>query len=112
MGSKDIRLDAFGKIDFRLRRQLAGYKRKDAPPDRVKPIPVQIIRHVLSVAFSDVDQGIQAAADMIALAFFFLLRPGEYTVTTDNRPFHLEDVQLWIGHQRYTSLTIPLHDLT
>jgi hypothetical protein len=33
---------------------------------------------------------------MIILAFFFLLRPGEYT-NNDNTPFCLKDVQLFIG---------------
>ena len=43
MGADDPRLDNFGQIDFRLRRQLAGYARTDPPPARVKPIPVQIL---------------------------------------------------------------------
>jgi hypothetical protein len=39
-----------------------------------------------------------AVADMIAIAFFFLLRPGEYTATSsDTTPFRLADVQLFIG---------------
>jgi hypothetical protein len=38
---------------------------------------------------------------MIVLAFFYLLRPGEYTGTqTDNTPFRLEDVQLFVGARR------------
>ena len=111
MGTDDPRLDTYGNIDFRLRRQFAGYKRQDPPPDRVKPIPVQIIRHLLAIAHSTANDGNQAVADMIALAFFFLLRPGEYTTTTDNRPFYLEDIELWIGQQRLSSLHIPISDL-
>lgn len=54
----------------------------------------------------------QAIADMICLAFFFLLRPGEYTGTkSDTTPFTLNDVQCWIGQQRYLATTIPLLDL-
>ena len=111
MGTDDPRLDAYGNIDFRLRRQFTGYKRQDPPPDRVKPIPVQIIRHLLAIAHSMANDGNQAVADMITLAYFFLLCPGEYTTTTDNRPFYLEDIELWIGQQRFSSLNILLADL-
>jgi hypothetical protein len=42
-----------------------------------------------------------AVADMIALAFFFLLRPGEYTGTGGgSTPFCLADVQLFHGPVR------------
>ena len=37
---------------------------------------------------------------MIILAFFFLLRPGEYTNSqSDTTPFKLEDVQVFIGRR-------------
>ena len=112
MGANDPRLNQFGDIDFCIQRQLAGYKREDPPPNRVKPIPVQILCHLHAIAFSAAIAGNQAIADMIALAFFFLLRPGEYTgMQTNNRPFYLEDAQLWIGSQHFLSTTIPLHDL-
>ena len=112
MGAHDPRLNSFGKTDFRLLRQIAGYKKEDPPPNRVKPVPVQILRHVLGVAYSTQNEGNQAVADMIALAFFYLLRPGECTGTSsDTRPFYLEDVQLWIGAQRYNAATIPIADL-
>ena len=40
-----------------------------------------------------------AMADMTCLAFFFLLRPGEYTGTvTDTQPFLLRDVRLFLGN--------------
>jgi len=45
---------------------------------------------------------------MIILAFFFLLRPGEYTDNdgdTDKHPFLLENVQLFIGDTRLNLLT-------
>jgi hypothetical protein len=51
-----------------------------------------------------------AIADMIAIAFFLLLRPGEYTApTVDSSPFLLEDVLLTVGPNRYTGATLPLH---
>jgi hypothetical protein len=47
-----------------------------------------------------------AVSDMVILAFFFLLRPGEYTGTSSNTtPFTLRDIQLFIGRQRVNLLT-------
>jgi hypothetical protein len=37
---------------------------------------------------------------MIYMAFFFLLRPGEYTYTTNNTPFRFQDIQLYIGQRQ------------
>ena len=46
---------------------------------------------------------------MIALAFFFLLRPGEYTaMKSDTTPFRMQDVQLFVGGHRLDPLAAPL----
>lgn len=112
MGANDPHSNTHGKIDFRISRQIAGCKREDPPPDRVKPVPVQTLRHSLGIAHSNANNGNQAIADVMALAFFFPLQPGKHTgMQTDNRPFHLEDVQSWIGAQRYLASTVPIQDL-
>jgi hypothetical protein len=109
MGAADCRLDSHGKVDFRLKRQLAGYRRQDPPPNRVKPIPIKIIRHAVNTAYATNDPGNRAIADMIIIAFFFLLRPGEYTGTvSDTSPFRLQDVQFGVGSLRATAVAIPL----
>jgi hypothetical protein len=112
LGTPGPRLDQQGNIDFRIQRQLRGYSRADPPPNRVKPIPVQILRHVAALAAQpSATLSNQAIADhMIVLAFFFLLRPGEYTGKnpSDTTPFTLQDVQLWIGQQRFLATTIPI----
>jgi hypothetical protein len=66
---------AQGRMDFRLTRQISYYKKQDPPPDRVKPVPVTVIRHILYAAMASAIVSTIAIADMIALAFFFLLRP-------------------------------------
>ena len=109
LGSKDACHNAMGQIDFRLRRQLRAYARIDPPPHRVKPIPIVIIRHVITMASTIVDT---AVADMILIAFFFLLRPGEYTGSNnDDTPFRLADVQLFINRRRLAFLTCSDADL-
>jgi hypothetical protein len=50
----------------------------------------------------------QAVADMICIAFYFLLRPGEYTASTsESTPFRFADLQLYLGGTRLNLLTCP-----
>jgi hypothetical protein len=50
----------------------------------------------------------QALADMICLAFFFLLRPGEYTGTkSDTQPFQLRDAKFFLGNLPLNPATAP-----
>jgi hypothetical protein len=66
MGSRDARKDSTGALDFRLARQFKSYGRADPPPNRVKPIPISLIRHI-AVTSADADAKDQAVADMIIL---------------------------------------------
>lgn len=98
VGAPDPRKDAIGKIDFRLTRQLRSYDRSDPPPGRVKPIPFSVVSRIAMVASTSDSDSINAISDMVILAFFFLLRPGEYTAnTSDTEPFRLEDVRVRSG---------------
>jgi hypothetical protein len=74
----------------------------------VKPIPIQIIQHSLAVAQANPSAESLATANMTLITFFFLMRPGEHTLTKENRPFHLQDIQFHVGHQRHNAATIPL----
>lgn len=109
LGTPDPRHDASGSIDFRLQRMLRGYKRQDPPPNRVKPIPVNIL-HTLVKAVTEQDLvPPKAVADMITIAFFFLLRPGEYLGSSkDTTPFALQDVEFHVGRQRYPARTATI----
>ena len=104
MGTIDPRLTDQGKIDFRIARMIKSFKKNDAPPNRVKPVPLRVIRHIAFLAQHSLNSSshIVATADMIILAFFFLLRPGEYSDSEshDSDPFRLCDVQLFIGDRR------------
>ena len=90
-------------MDFRLKRMISCWKKSDPAPDPVKPIPIQVIRRVAILAQHATSELFKAVADMIIIAFFFLLRPGEYT-DNDINPFRLEDVQLFIGPNRLNLL--------
>ena len=109
LGAPDPRLAPTGKHEFRLGRLFAAYKKQDDPPTRVKPIPIQVIQHALALALSSPTADNLAIANMIIIAFFFLMRPGEHTVAQGNTPFKLQDIQFHVGQNRYNATTIPLN---
>ena len=85
---------------------LTAYSKADPAPNRVKPVPVPVLRRILAVAATNMDPLLVATADMICVAFFFLLRPGEYAVSpAESTPFELKDVQFFIGQRRLDSAT-------
>lgn len=103
MGADDPRLNSANKIDFRLQRMVAAWKKEDPPSNRVKPIPIKVLRRIAFI-ISTLDETaavLHATADMIFMAFFYLLRPGEYTdAPSDTVPFTFQDVILSIGDMR------------
>ena len=112
LGATDPREDDNGKIDFRIQRQLRCYKKEDPPPSRVKPVPFQVLENVMAVALESDCPKLMAIADMMVLAYFFLLRPGEYTANpSDSTPFRLCDVGLLSLRSPLDALTCPFHDL-
>ena len=73
-----------GKIDFRLRRQKRSWSKNDPPPKRVKPCPVTVVLWLLERAYKSVipSESDMSLADIICIAFFFLLHPGKYSGST------------------------------
>jgi hypothetical protein len=105
LGTRDPRLTANGKRDIRLSRQSAYWRRHEDPPTRVKPIPVPILIDAVDQALTltgPAAQAIRACADMVCLAYYFILRPGEYVVASGelSSPFRLADVELFVGQRR------------
>jgi hypothetical protein len=96
-GGGNPRKESHVGIDFRIEHQTRAYKKDESPPKRVKPAPIIIIIFIIYKAFGDTRSEEEAIADMIFIAFLFLLRPGEYTGTLSNDvTFKLQDVDLYI----------------
>jgi hypothetical protein len=96
----------------RLIRILNGFRKQDSPATRVLPIPVQVLQRAFAIAVLQNTLLSLGAADLIWLAFFFLLRPGEYTVTgTEPHPFTLADVRLWHNSTPLDPITAPADQL-
>lgn len=102
VGAQDPTKDRWGKTEYRLRSQLRAYAKNDKPPDRVKPAPVMLVLKALEEAYRPPNNACeQAIANLVCIAFFFCLRPGEYTgTTTDDQAFCLNDVTFFQGKQR------------
>lgn len=111
LGAPDPRLTPSGVRDSRLTRQYKGMSNQDPAPNRVKPLPIQIVHHAHSLVTHSNDVLDHATIDMIWIALFFLLRPGEYCKANDNNPLLLEHVTLLLGSRRLNLLTAPAEDL-
>jgi hypothetical protein len=108
-GARDTRKTVTGGIDFRIQRQIRSWERQDDPPTRVKPIPLQILMVTISLVFGEHHSDAnQAIAGMTIVVLFYLLRPGEYTGTTnDGATFRVCDLQLWISNQAVDAMRAP-----
>ena len=113
VGSPDPHKDPFGKIDFRIAAQMRAYSKADAPPTRVKPVPITLVVHALNFAYWTAPTAErQVVANLMCLAFFFCLWPGEYTsTTTDDQAFALDAIAFFLGSQRLHNALSTDHEL-
>ena len=111
LGARDPRLNAAGHTDLRFRNLLQAFRNQDPAPTRVKPLPIQVLHHAQRACSLTPDPRDSAAMDMLWIAYFFLLRPGEYVKARDNDPLRLRDVTLLIHHRALDFFTCPLSEL-
>ena len=91
----DPRLQPNGKLIFALKRQFQSYEKEDPPPTRVEPLPVELIKLAVQACLDSNTVKDRCIANMITIGFFFLCCQGEHTVTFDNEPFKMSNVQLY-----------------
>ena len=107
VGDNNPRHNGMGKLDFWLVHQLASYQKEDSTLTRVQSLPVIVIQALDTYGQETTARNI-AISNLTWVAFFVLLRPGEYCkggTNTDQHPFRLKDVQFIIGHQPYNNAT-------
>ena len=78
-------------------------KRPDPPPIRQQALPNTTVRAAVAQAASVDTDGGRALAALITIAFFFLLRVGEYTPGNEDKqtvPLRKADLTLWRGTSR------------
>jgi hypothetical protein len=113
VGAPDPRHNTIGVTDFRLSRQIRLYDKQDPPPTRTRPVPLQLLHHLQAVASQHPNptDHQRAVADLAVMAFFFLLRPGEYCKSgpdSESHPFRLRDVTFSIGSTSHNAATAAI----
>ena len=86
LGAPDPRLDAAGNMDYRLSSLYRAYANEDPAPNRVKPMPIQVLHRSQQLIDAQPTALDCCVADMQWIAFFYLLRPGEYCKSNENTP--------------------------
>ena len=73
---------------------------------------MQVLRRLVCVAAASNDQELQAVTDVIIIALFFFLQPGEYTGTkSDISPFRLSAVTFSVGRTVFDTATATDNEL-
>lgn len=98
------------ELDLPFQRLLAQYRKEDPPPQPQVALPVATVQYAAGQCHGQNSALRKATADLIATAFFFLLRVGEYSMPQKNTKtrtvqFRVKDVTFrdLRGH------TIPHH---
>eukprot|EP00536_Pseudo-nitzschia_multiseries_P018276 jgi/Psemu1/54868/gm1.54868_g len=98
---------------WHIKGALRRYAKLDPAPSRVKPVPITLVLHALRFAYYDSPSPAhQGVANMICIAFFFCLRPGECTSTTrDDQTFLPQDFSFYYLGAKLIQHSYPLQEL-
>ena len=94
---------------------LDGYRKVDPPTRKKLPVQADVVELLVDAAYKNEgsDQGQQATADLTLIAFYYLLRIGEYTVkgsrnnTKQTVQFKYEDVSFFKKNNRGSLRCLP-----
>ena len=103
-GQQNPLVNPQGGYTQKIKQLLSGFQKFDPPPRRKLAVPISVPIWLLEQGLKSQDPRYQAVGDLVIIAFFFLLRPGEYTYSppTDRKqtiPFRFCDIYLWEGNQ-------------
>ena len=79
------------------------YKTEDPPPRPQMAVPSALIYHIAASFATSTIRKLHITGNLIIMAFFFLLRVGEYTPSSDQRqtvPLRKKDIRLWRGAEQ------------
>ena len=66
--AKDLWLNDEEELEIHLKFQYRAYSKQDPPPKRVKPVPVQVLRHIDSIAAASTNKDLKSISAMIQIA--------------------------------------------
>ena len=114
MGTDNPCHNKLGKLDVHLGQQLVSYVKQDPPPTQVRSIPVSV-RQALEDSYQAGSECQQAISDLAWIAFFFLLRPGEYCkgfIDKTNHPLRIKNIQFFLKKQLFNAASASPHTRT
>jgi hypothetical protein len=105
-----------GKYWLKLQRQIEAYRRQDPPPQHKLAVPVSVVNHLVEIGTASKSDKLQASCDMATIAFYFLLRVGEYTghrrkEKRRTKQFRACDIIFYDGSDTIIPNTAPLSTL-
>jgi hypothetical protein len=89
-------------LDQCFSKQLDKWKQADPAPKPQQALPSSTVQWIARQYALAATQRMRVVGDLIVLAFFFLLRIGEYTKSSGDRrtiPLRRQDIRLWRGTQ-------------
>ena len=107
-GEQNLVVDADGKYPKVISQLLDGFRRDDPPTQPKLAIPLAVPLYLLKAARSRGERE-KAIADLALIAFYFLLRMGEYTYHKPSerrrtQQFRVSDIALWNNNKRLNPL--------
>ena len=101
-GQPNPLVEAEGKYPKAIRMLLETYKREDPPSKPQLAVPVAVPEMMYMLGVNGKTEQKKCVGDFGLIAFYYLLRVGEYTYVKDTerrrtQQFRLQDVKLWRG---------------
>jgi hypothetical protein len=117
-GVNPTKIAGSNRFLLQLQIQLAGYAREDPPTKKKLPVEADVPELLIDMAYTNKeDTFAQATADLALIAFYYLLRIGEYTIkstaelekknTKQTIQFKLEDVTFFSKDKRGRIRQLP-----
>ena len=99
-----------------LQQQIESYRRADPPPAPKLAVPITVPHHIVMQGLFSPNPKTRATNDLICIAFYFLLRVGEYTYTPTRQRrrtqrFRVKDVTFRRPDHSIIPNTAPLPEL-
>ena len=117
-GANPTKLHGSDKLIPKLAQMLDGWKAEDPPTLKKLPVEVDIPEHIAMHGYeNDATEAQRAIGDLVLIAFYFLLRVGEYTTKSKRQntkrtvQFKLEDITFF-GHDKLGRLRQLPHNAT
>jgi hypothetical protein len=68
-----------GKYWLPIERLVESYRRQDPPAQHKLAVPVSLVEYLMDLRKASTSEKVKAVCDMSTIAFYYLLRVGEYT---------------------------------